>query len=89
MQEKRAFERHEDEEMEILIYDYQHVDENFERHEVEMLTPFVDKNKQENKNMAYKGINAFIITLLLTVYRNISGYLSSRKAWSNIALYRF
>lgn len=62
MQEKRANERHEDEEMETVIYDYQHVDEYSERHEVEMLTPFVDKIKQENKNMAYKGINAFIIT---------------------------
>lgn len=61
MQEKRAFERHEDKEMETFIYDYQHVDENSERHEVEMLTPSVDKNKQENKNMAYQGMNAFII----------------------------
>lgn len=58
MQEKRANERHEDEEMETLIYDYQHVDEYSERHEVEMLTPLLDKNKITT----FQSTNAFIIS---------------------------
>lgn len=44
--------------METLIYDNQHVGENSTRHKVEMLSPVVVKNK----NMAYQGMNAFIIT---------------------------
>lgn len=44
--------------METLFHDSQHVAENSEHHEIEMLTPFIGKNK----NMAYQGINAFIIT---------------------------
>lgn len=68
MQEKRTFEKHEDKEKETLIYDYQHVDKNSERHKVEMLSPTVDKYKQENKNMAYQGMNE-------CVYHNLWGLL--------------
>lgn len=61
--------------MERLPYDYQHVYENSERHKVEMLTPFVEKNN----NMACQGINAFIITYNVYYWpskRNISGFWS-------------
>lgn len=57
-QQNRIFETQKDEEIETLIHDYQHVDDNSERHEVDTLEPFVEKNK----NMAYQGMNAFVIT---------------------------
>lgn len=39
--------------METLIHDSQNVDENTERHEVEMFTAFAEKNK----NIACQGMN--------------------------------
>lgn len=55
-QQKRTFESNE--EIETLIYDNQHVGENSECHKIEILSPFVEKNK----NMAYQCMNAFIKT---------------------------
>lgn len=55
-QQKRVFEIHENEEMETLIHNSQHVDENSERHEVKMLTAFAEKN------MACQGMNVCIIS---------------------------
>lgn len=54
--QKRLFE-----EMEPLIYESQHADENSERHEVEMLTPLLEKITI----MACQSINAFFITYLI------------------------
>lgn len=56
-QQKRIFESHENEEIETLLHNSQHVDENSERNEVEMLTAFAEKNKI----MACQGMNASII----------------------------
>lgn len=44
--------------METLTQDSQHVDENSQHHEIEMLTPLLAKNK----NMACQCMNAFVIT---------------------------
>lgn len=73
--QKHVFVVHEDEEIETLIHESQHSDENSDRHEVEMLTP--------NKNNICQStcMNAFfyyLFNLLLTVYRNMSVYLSSK-----------
>lgn len=46
--------------METLIHESQHADENSERHEVETLTPLLEKIKK----MACQSINAFFITYL-------------------------
>lgn len=56
--QKHAFVSDEDEEMEPLIHESQHAEENSERHEVEMLTPSLDKNKITT----CQSMNAFIIT---------------------------
>lgn len=56
LQQKRVFESHENEEMETLIHDSQHVDENSKRHEVKMLTAFA------KKNMACQGMKVCIIS---------------------------
>lgn len=47
--------------MESLIHESQHADENSERHEVEMLTPLLEKIKI----MACQSINAFFISYLV------------------------
>lgn len=56
--QKHVFVVHEDEEIETLIHESQHSDENSERHEVEMLTPLLDKSKITT----CESMNAFIIT---------------------------
>lgn len=55
---KHVFVSHENEEIETLIHESQHADENSERHEVEMLTPLLDKNKITT----CESMNSFIIT---------------------------
>lgn len=55
---KHVFVSHENEEIETLIHESQHADENSERHEVEMLTSLSDKNKITT----CESMNSFIIT---------------------------
>lgn len=59
--QKRVFVCDQDEEMELLIHESQHADENSERHDVEMFTPSLEKNKI----MACQSMNGFIITYLV------------------------
>lgn len=58
--QKHVFVVHEDEEIETLIDESQHGDENSERHEVEMLTTLLDKNKITT----CQSMGVFIITYL-------------------------
>lgn len=55
---KTCFLGHDEKEMETFIQESKHADENSERHEVEMLTPLLDKNKITT----FQSMNAFIIS---------------------------
>lgn len=58
MKQKHVFVGHDEKETETFIQESQHADKNSKRHEVEMLTPLLDKNKITT----FQSMNAFIIS---------------------------